>query len=526
MIVDDETIILSGIKFLVDWAKNDCVITATARNGKDAMEQIRKMPPDIILADLNMPVMDGITLMKTVREEYPDIVFIVLTNLEEFELARQALQCRAVDYLVKSQLEAPALEKALEHAKEEYVRRSQLMAASAADYFEKKHQEDLINSALQEIIFFRRGRQKEEYARLLSDAGMLEEYCLIYIPFEFSDFREEPPEKEEKAEMMEWVRELAAKTAENFFGGNYIILDTGESSSLVLFAYPGRAAFNPEFFARKLTGAVHSIMPADCSVLYTEMYAGWEEIDRCASEYRALMERYYLGLSAAEMKESLKDYEPLGLRGVGTQLAQEIRQRNMKGIQRIMDNIEARVMGTAHQKSQAIWLLNELNREASAALADVAGEGNAGFRDRISSIAAIENINTRSKVMEWLSMLRNTLTDVIGSSGTPGNLAAEKARKYVLKNIEAHISLQETAAAVGVSVGYLSTVFKKEFGQSFVDYVNSTKIEYACRLLDEKKLMVMEIACRLGYENAYYFSKVFRKYMGMSPTDYQKREKI
>ena len=119
MIVDDETIILSGIKFLVDWEKNDCVITATARNGQDALEQIRRMQPDIVLADLNMPVMDGITLMKTVNKEYPNIVFIVLTNLEEFELARQALQCRAVDYLVKSQLEAPVLEKVLKHAKEE-----------------------------------------------------------------------------------------------------------------------------------------------------------------------------------------------------------------------------------------------------------------------------------------------------------------------------------------------------------------------------------------------------------------------
>ena len=53
--------------------------------------------------------------------------------------------------------------------------------------------------------------------------------------------------------------------------------------------------------------------------------------------------------------------------------------------------------------------------------------------------------------------------------------------------------------------------------------MNATKIEHACRLLQEKDLMVMEIAYRLGYENAYYFSKVFRKYMGMSPTDYQRR---
>ena len=125
-----------------------------------------------------------------------------------------------------------------------------------------------------------------------------------------------------------------------------------------------------------------------------------------------------------------------------------------------MDNVEARVQTTPHQKSQAIWLLNELNREASAALAALSGQDNPS-KERISSIAVIENINTRSQVMSWLSMFRNVITDVVGNSGMSGNMIAEKARKYVLKNIESHISLQETAVAVGVSVGYLSTLFKR-----------------------------------------------------------------
>ena len=78
MIVDDETIILSGIKFLVDWEKIGCVISATARNGEDALEQIRKMPPDIVLADINMPVMDGITLPSKVSQEFPILCLLCL----------------------------------------------------------------------------------------------------------------------------------------------------------------------------------------------------------------------------------------------------------------------------------------------------------------------------------------------------------------------------------------------------------------------------------------------------------------
>ena len=161
MIVDDETIILSGIKSLVNWEEHDCELAATARNGQDALDQMRKIPIDIVLADINMPVMDGITLMKKASEEFPNTVFIMLTNLEEFELARQALKYHAVDYLVKSQLEAPMLEKALEHAKTERGSRSYRTVTSAADYMEKEEKKKVISRALQEAVFLKNGIQNK-----------------------------------------------------------------------------------------------------------------------------------------------------------------------------------------------------------------------------------------------------------------------------------------------------------------------------------------------------------------------------
>lgn len=551
MLVDDETLILSGIKFLIDWEKNGCVIAATAGNGQDALEKIRRLQPDIVLADINMPVMDGITLMKKVGEEFPHIVFIILTNLEEFELARQALHYRAVGYLVKSQLEAPALEKELGHAKEEREKRNQLMVVNAADYFEKKQQEDVLNKALQETIFFRRGTPGEKYAEFLKDAGVFYRYACFYIPFDFAAMSSgQPPEKEEKAKTMEWIRELAKKTAEKIFRQNYIFLDTGGVNSLVLFVYARGDSWEQEaeFFGRKLTSTVKNITRAECRVFCTGIYENEDGLKQCAGEYQTLMERYYLGeeeesgiatehdgsgrLSAGRAGENVISvgkhagngaggYESLGLQGIGPQLYHEIMRKNTKGIQALLDSARTRVQNTKHQKSQAIWLLNELNREATEALNGLGMMENSSY-SRVSSAAEIENINTRRQVLQWLDMLRNTLLDIVGNGENPGNQIARGARQYVLENIESHVGLQEAADHLGVSAGYLSTIFKREYGQSFIDFINSTKIEYACRLLEEKELMVTEIACRLGYENAYYFSKVFRKYTGMSPTSYQK----
>lgn len=328
---------------------------------------------------------------------------------------------------------------------------------------------------------------------------------------------------------MELVQELVVKTAENIFRSSYILLDVGSAHAIVLFiwdVYEGQGGSwekNAEMFSRKLTSVVKNVTQTECKVFRTEIHKGYDELKECANEYRTLLERYYLGIPDEEYQNNGQtEFEPLGLKGIGSELYHEIMQRNLKGINTLMDNVISRIQNTAHQKSQAVWLLNELNREASTALAKF-GVMETSTYERVSSIAVIDNISTRKQVLSWLEMLRNTLDDVIGNGDMPGNPLAQKARKYVVDHIEDCISLQETAEYVGVSAGYLSTIFKREYNQSFVDYVNETKMEYACRLLEEGELMVMEIAYRLGYENAYYFSKVFRKYIGMSPTDYQRR---
>lgn len=525
MIVDDETIILSGIKFLLDWEAHDCVISQTARNGKDALEQIRQSPPDIVLADINMPVMDGIELLRRVDEAFPHIVFIMLTNLEEFELARKALVYRAVDYLLKSRLETETLERALEAAKKERDKRTQLMVVNSQDYFAKKEEETLINRSLQALLFMS-GMQEEsgQAEEVLMNYGMLDAYAYLHILFDYSTLPDaENMGVKERRELLEWMRELTGKTADTVFRKNYVILDTAQTDALVLFVYHLNEGWERSrlVFQKKLTSTVGMITQAGCTVLATACFQGRAELSACRREYQALLDGYYLTGKPGEMLKEER-LEALGLSGIGGSLQREIHRRNLAGVQAILDKAASRVRGVVHQKSQAIWLLNELNRSASLALGEL-GCRTGGTAGRISSSAEIDSIKTRTQVLDWIDMLEKMLRDTLESVSGQGNQIAERARRYVLEHLEEHVSLQDAADHVGVSVGYLSTVFKRTHSQSFIDFANQAKIEYACKLLEDNQLMIAEIAYKLGFENAYYFSKVFRKYMGMTPTDYQKK---
>lgn len=118
LLADDEPLVLIGLQGMLDWEKLGYTICGTARNGKLAQEAIDREKPDIVIADVKMPVMDGLALAHACHEKAPLPVFIMLTSSEDFSYARRAIEAGVVDYLVKMDLTAASLQEALDRASE------------------------------------------------------------------------------------------------------------------------------------------------------------------------------------------------------------------------------------------------------------------------------------------------------------------------------------------------------------------------------------------------------------------------
>lgn len=116
MLADDEPLILAGIASMLCWEDHQCKIVGKAANGVQALEKMQELKPDIVITDIRMPAMDGITLVRRAKEQGLGAVFILLTNLEEFSLARDAVSLGVVDYLVKLELSEETLADALKRA--------------------------------------------------------------------------------------------------------------------------------------------------------------------------------------------------------------------------------------------------------------------------------------------------------------------------------------------------------------------------------------------------------------------------
>ena len=117
LIVDDEPLIQVGIKSMLPWKDYQIEICGTAANGKQALEVIEQVHPDLIIADIKMPIMDGLTLLKTCKETYGDLpLFIMLTSHEEFPLLKEAIKYDIIDYLVKLELTPELLLSSIQKA--------------------------------------------------------------------------------------------------------------------------------------------------------------------------------------------------------------------------------------------------------------------------------------------------------------------------------------------------------------------------------------------------------------------------
>lgn len=125
LIVEDEDIIRKGIAYTMDWMSMDCVIAGEAANGKEGVEKILELRPDIVVADIMMPYMNGIEMIRSTKDQVP-YKSILLTSYAEFSYAKQAIDLKVSDYLMKP-VEEEEIRKAIEKATGE-IRKEQEIA--------------------------------------------------------------------------------------------------------------------------------------------------------------------------------------------------------------------------------------------------------------------------------------------------------------------------------------------------------------------------------------------------------------
>lgn len=171
-IIDDEPIIVEGLSNIIEWEKRGCKIVGAAGNGLDGLDLIQKEEPDIIFSDISMPMMDGLTMIASIKSQFPDIQITILTGFRDFDYAQKAISLGVSRFLLKpskmNELEE-ALDFMIEKAKEKIKEKSEIplekpdlpeeseassfVVKNAKEYIEKNYTEKLTLSEVAENIY-------------------------------------------------------------------------------------------------------------------------------------------------------------------------------------------------------------------------------------------------------------------------------------------------------------------------------------------------------------------------------------
>lgn len=535
-LVEDEMVIRRGIKNSIDWEKEGYIFCGEASDGELAYPMIIKEKPDILITDIRMPFMDGLELCKLVKKELPNIKILILSGYDEFDYAKEAIRLGVTEYLLKPISSGKLLEalngvsesirrekedkdlvrkymeemrENTEHEKQKFFEQMIAGNLSMADALEtgKKYEMNLSAGMYNLLLFrFTLGKENRKSGELLGEAEYAIEKLterLEYV-FEFQRGVEGwafllMADNEEQ--MSERVKELSKDLEEimknystiAYFGGiGQPVARLRELEESFREAERALAArFTMEL--NRIISVEDIRMAQNVDTLDDIEITSFGEIEKT----RTMLEKFLNNGAEDEIDEFVDVY------------INELPEENLKSVlmrQYIIMDVYIVMMSFCEK------------------IEGIEGEMQAQSEELKNSMKTIQ---TLEEIKNYIRML---LKKIIGVRDTISGrrysdiieIAKDQIRKTYMSD---EISLNTIAAEVGMSPSYFSSIFSKEMGKTFVEYLTEIRMDRAKELLMCSSMKTSEIGYEVGYKDPHYFSYIFKKTQNCTPKEFRARGK-
>ncbi len=523
LLVDDEPLVLVGIQSMLKWEDYDAEIVATARNGAQALELICSIRPDLIITDVKMPVMDGIQLLKESRKRFGRFPqFLILTSYEEYQFVKEAINEQAVDYLVKFDLTEHKLLSAIGKVRE------QLNVYSGGDGIRRVPAEHIGMQAFYDRFFLRL------YNNLFENQAQFEmQYKELGVDFSFDGYVvcmcEICPDngegtEEKRMNLFSSTIHMCWEVVTRFMPC-YV---TGLDMRHFVITFCLSQAELPDY--RQVLRDV--IEKTENSIYNYFNVRLCFSVGHLVHSPFTLSESYHTARLCQNTtpKETLRFFsqddgatesELFDLSAYRDKLLGAFEEQDADALERVLIMIIRDVRRSPSRRLQAMDAACNVLFLCMSQLTDGEEVVSQLFQDEPDGYLTLYQQHTVEGIASWMETMRDGLSQMMRSRKRDykENLVVQ-IKAYIQANLDKRLSLNRVAAVFGFSANYLSQLFAKQASQSFVEYVTEEKIRLAKEIMQQNNIKIYEIAERLGFENAFYFSKVFKKVVGVSPREY------
>lgn len=511
-IVDDEEIVRKGIRELLENADGQYTICGEAPDGELALPMIQELKPDILLTDIRMPFIDGLELCEIIRKKMPWVHILILSGHDEFEYARKAVSLGIDEYILKP-VTLPqllgSLGKTVQKIEEERAAYFSAHAGGLPSQDRLILVEHFLNSLLDTSMSAADAYPRAEQLGLSLSAR---KYAVCCMQFQESDVP-----RQQLRVLLGSLLEQRTDILWSARGERFVLLIKAQEAEAAL-----EAAYETAQIVRHET---ERLLQTACSVGIGTVVSRIGELPESYRQAKRSLSALPGGsiLSAADLDSG---FIPRFDFSAAIPLAERLRHVSAEDLDNLLENH----FGTVRDTDQSsllyrYYLLADLVVSSMRLLRGLDAELPAPLRDAGDNAHLMEAVATYEGT---LALARSLLEAFIEArdrkQGVRYGQELRRAKEYIREHYgDNALSLNTVAAEVGFSPNHFSTVFSQQMGQTFVEYLTRLRVEESKRLLRETDTRLADIAYAIGYSEPHYFSYIFKKYAGMSPSTYRKQ---
>jgi Response regulator containing CheY-like receiver domain and AraC-type DNA-binding domain len=501
LLVEDEPPILRDIQYIIESYQEDYTIYATAHDGQSAIDLLEQNVGniDVLITDIHIPIVDGLELIGYVRKQMPHIYCIIISGYSEFEYAKKAVQLKVVDYLLK-----PINEDELN------ILLKQIYTKWCMDYF---HGEKLSPTNA--------NTDKESTSPYAYGLAIL---CTGSIPVS-STFSASSDQDKWKTDNLQNKLETLLNSQSEVFHRFYIMDGITPQEKNVLFVYRRDCVIDEQIFEL----AFQDILKQTYTITITVHYSinslnGIKK--RLESVHLFLMEHILIGkpqiLIYKQEATLLSSYDNSGFSNDLSRLLKLFSDLNITLFDTELQQCLRKMEDNCLPQVQVAKYLHTLIDMCISQYQNIEGIYNISSNELVWQ--CIYQADTYSMLFQNLqSIFHNIFSCIIAETPVTENRKniLSHIDQYIRKNCYEQINTKSIAEKYGFTPAYLSKIFQDYKNISPMDYILQLRIEKAMELFQcNPELMIKDVAAHIGYPDSLYFSKVFKKYTGLSPKQY------
>lgn len=526
IIADDEGIMLFSLQSMIQKNCGDDYEVFTAKTGRAVVDMAESIRPDIVFMDIQMPGMNGIEAMQTIRKINKSVIFIVITAYNKFDYAKEAIEIGVFDFLTK-----PV-------SKDNFLN----VLKSAIAQVDSERNKQLTNLKI---------REKLETVVPIIESGFINYLMLQGTESESTYYNyKELLEIEE-----EYAYVILIQFGENYENGvltNPVGMSMRSQKFYPILRHIVKENFSCQVGAVMANKVIVMVPNDNDGVEYEERIQTIEQArkllhaleDQIEAKFRIAIGHKYridqINQSYQEAFRALQEGEgrvvhfgDMPLRGT---FEEDYPEDNEELLFQMV--LKGDVSGTKEQATIFFdWMVDNYSDYMDSIRLKVLelvmraekdafwnGGINYSFLYRNDYLSDMMHISTYEEIRNWwLNKITDVTKHMSNRKKNQSESIVSKAIIYISDNYKKDISLDDVSREVNINPYYFSKRFKEETGVNFIDYLTSIRIKKAKELLEDPKLSIKEICTMSGYSDPNYFSRLFKKIENVTPSEYREK---